>query len=111
MSFEAVVLADGELPTAQESIYSVPIGTIVAVYIKQLYLYNSNAAEQTISLWLNTGTGTARPWRRLVLAQNESADIFEEGEAVTIEPIHSIEAQTTTAAAISYTLTGVVQKV
>lgn len=105
MPFQAKVLADGNLPIAQGAIYTVLFG--VTAYVKQLLLFNSNAADQTIQLWLVTTSATPRPWRRLVLAQNQSAVVLEHGEAVTLEASHSIQAQTTTADAVSYTITGV----
>lgn len=106
MPFKTGVLAEGALPIAQEAIYTVPIG-LAAAYVKQLLLYNSNAAAQTITLWLVTESGTPRPFRQLVLAQDQSAVVFEHGESVTLEESHQIQAQTTTAAAVSYTITGV----
>jgi hypothetical protein len=103
-SFAAKVLADGELAITQTAVYTVPGSTVA--YVKQLFLHNVNAATQTIELWLNT-SGTARKWKRLELALNESADILEDGESVQLQAGDAIEAKTTTAAVVPFTVTGV----
>ena len=106
MSFQAKPLADGVLPIVQGAIYAVPIG-VAASYIKQLLLFNENAATQTIDLYLTTLSGTPRRWARVILEQNQRAVMLEHGETITLEAQQSIEAVTTTAAAVSYTITGV----
>lgn len=104
MTFTARPLAQGQLPSSVDAIYTVP--GEVAAYVKQVFLFNGNAATQTIDLWLNTG-GVSLHWRRLVLEQNESADVLEHGESLQLESSDSIEAVTPTAASVDYTITGV----
>jgi hypothetical protein len=103
-TFNAKVLGDGFLAAARAAIYTVPAATVA--YVKQLYLFNENAATQTVELWLNTN-GTARKWKRLSLPQNYSADILEEGESIQLQAGDTVEAATTTAAAVPFTITGV----
>lgn len=105
MPFTANYLADGTLPTSAADLYMGPAST--AVYVKRLSLFNTNAAEQTIDLWLQHSGGTARRWRRYVLAQNESAEVLEAGDAVHLEAGDKIRAITTTAGAVDYYMTGV----
>jgi hypothetical protein len=104
MPFSARVLADGQLPDAQAAIYTVPFGA--AAYVKQLLLFNTNAAAQTIDVWLNT-SGTPRQWHRLVLQENEAAPLLEHGESLQLESGDTVEAVTTTAGAVDFTITGV----
>ena len=104
MPFSGKALADGTLPTSQTAIYTVPAATVT--YVKSLSLFNDNAAQQTIVLYLNV-SGSARKWRRYVLAQNESAEVLEGGETVILNTGDTIEAVTTTAAAVPYVITGV----
>lgn len=96
---------NGQLPTAQGNIIAAPSGT--NYYIKQLYLFNNNAATQTILLYLVPNAGSQTSWHRIVLAQNESAHVLEDGESVTLTPGDAIQAVTTTASAVDYTSTGV----
>lgn len=105
-TFNADAIADGTLPTSQTAIYTVPGAT--DLYLKQLFLFNKNAADQTILVYLNIG-GTARLWRRLVLALNESADLLEHGETVTLPAGAKIEAMTTTLNAVDYVITAILE--
>lgn len=105
MTFTATPLADGQLPIVQAPIYTVTFGR--TAYVKQVLLFNENAVAQTILLYLTTLSGIPRPWRRLVLAQNQSAVLLENGETIQLGSGQSIEAVTTTAAAVAYTITGV----
>jgi len=99
-------LAQGNLATTKTTLYTVPAVTVA--FIKSLTLFNDNAAEQTVLLFLNTGGGS-RKWRRFVLAQNESAKAIEPGGQIILKAADIIEAQTTTASAVPFTLTGVLE--
>jgi hypothetical protein len=102
-NFAVIPIQNGQLPTAQAPLYTSPQVT----YVKQLLLYNENAASQTIQLWLIPFGGTAALIRQLVLAQNESAEVLEEAESFTLSAGDAIAAATTTAAAVDYTVLGV----
>lgn len=102
-TFTAKLLAEGQLATSWAAIYTVPAST--AAYIKDIWVFNTNAAAQTIEIRIN-GSGTGRKRTRLTLNINESADILE-GNGFTLEAGDSIEAQTTTATAVDYTVHGV----
>lgn len=104
-TFTPLPVLNGQLPTTQGIIALCPPGT--NDYVKQLYLFNNNAATQTIFLYLVSSGGTQTTWHRIVLAQNESAHVLEDGESVTLTPGDSIQAITTTASAVDYTITGV----
>lgn len=103
-NFVARPMSDGVLGVAQAALYTVPDGT--TAYVKQIFLHNVSATKQVIDLWLKANA-TARKWRRLELEQNESADLLEDGEALQLEQGDTIEALTTTAAVVSFTITGV----
>jgi hypothetical protein len=105
MSFVAKPFTDGELPIVQGTIYAVPFG--IVSYVKHIFLFNKNAATQTIDVYLNTSGSVARRWRRLVLTQNQSADMLKNGEALQLVSGNTIEAVTTTAAAVDYIVSGV----
>lgn len=107
--FFAGSLADGQVQDAKTPIYTAPnSSTDVAVYVRSLSLYSTNAAEQTVLLWITRALGGSRRWRpRYVLAQNESAEVLSEGEVVLLSPGDSIEAQTTTDNGVDFVVTGV----
>lgn len=104
MPFTAAALADGLVPTVQAAIYTCPASTVV--YLKSVTLFNKNAVQQTILLYL-TRTGTARFWRRFVLEQYESAAVLDHGESVILETGDALEAATTTTNAVDYTVSGI----
>lgn len=95
-------LADGQLPTAQTAIYTSPANT--KTLVSKLTLYNTNAAAQTIDLWINISA--ARRFRRVVLEQNESADVLAGEEEIVLGSADTIEALTTTATAVDYYIGG-----
>lgn len=97
---------NGQLPdTTPAPIVTAPGGQ--NLYIKQLLLFNENAATQTILLYLMPTGGTPLPFRQLVLEQNESAAVLEDGESITLTAGDEILAVTTTASAVDFTATGV----
>lgn len=104
MAFVAAVLGDGQLPNSKTALFTSPGAT--TTYVKKLSLFNDNAAQQLVIIYLNV-SGTSRKWRRYILNQNESAEVLENGESVILEDGDSIEAVTTTASAVDYVLTGV----
>lgn len=103
-TFTGKALADGTLAIAAAAIYTVPGSTVA--YVKSISLFNDNAVTQTILLYLNT-TGTARKWRRYVLLENESVEVLTGGETVVLAAGDTIEAVTTTASVVPFTITGV----
>lgn len=103
-TFTTAVLADGQLPSTQGAIFTGPAVTVT--YVKRISLFNTNAAQQTIDLYLNV-SGSARRWRRYVLNQHESAEVLETGDAIVLEAGDTIEAITTTASAVDYYVCGV----
>lgn len=103
-TFTAAVLADGQIPSAKGTLYTVPGATLAYVY--NLRLCNTNAIAQDVDVWVNV-SGTSRQIARVSLAQWESADVLS-------QPLHLaagdlIEADTITAAAVDYVITGVLE--
>jgi hypothetical protein len=104
MAFTPKALADGQVAASSTAIFTATAG--VATYIKSLTLYNTDAVVQTVRLYLNR-TGSARSWRRFVLAQHESVDVMSGAESILLESGDIILAETTTAAVVDYTLSGI----
>ena len=102
--FTAAVLADGQVASTKGTVYTVPGATIAYVY--NIRLCNTNAIVQDVDIFLNT-SGTSRQIARVSLAQWESADVLS-------QPMHLaagdlIEADTITASAVDYIITGVLE--
>lgn len=104
-NFTPLAPINGQIPNAQASLIVCPSGT--NYYLKQFYLFNENAALQTIQLWLFPNGGTAVLFKQLQLAQFESADILQDSESITLTGGDAVQGVTTTAAAVDYTFTGV----
>lgn len=103
-TFTAAVLADGQVASTKGTLYTVPVSTIAYVY--NIRLCNTNAVVQDVDVFLNT-SGTSRQIARISLAQWESADVLS-------QPMHLaagdlIEADTITASAVDYVITGVLE--
>lgn len=105
MAHTPKALADGTVATSTGAIVTAGAG-VVATYIKQILLGNTNAAEQTVNIYVNY-SGTNRFFRRFVLAQYESANVLEGGESILLGPSDTIQADTTTSTAVAYTIYGV----
>ena len=105
MPFVAGSLADGQLPSSAGDLYTAPADTVV--YVKRISFFNTNSVEQTIIIWVQRSGGTARKWRQYVLAQNESADLLEGGDALHLSEGDKIRAQSTTNNVVDYFITGV----
>lgn len=103
-TFNAKVLAEGQLPTSKTALYTVPASTVA--YVKLFDMLNTNAAQQTIIIYLNTA-GTSRSYGRAILEINEFASVLSDSETIELQAGDTIEAQTTTASAVDYTITGV----
>jgi hypothetical protein len=104
-TFTAGELGNGTVTNSQAAIFTATAD--VATYVKGLALYNTNAADQTVQLWLKHSAGTARKWKRFVLAQNEHVDVIDGGDARMLENGTAIQAQTTTNGAVDYWIDGV----
>lgn len=102
-TFTPTVFGDGQLPATVGTLYEVPASS--AAYIKCLNLFNTNAALQTVLLYINT-SGTRRIIARYELPLNQRA-FFDDTLILTAGD--KIEAVTTTGAAIDWFMSGVLE--
>lgn len=103
MSFAGALMADGQVSDSKGTLYTVPASTVA--YIGFFSLFNTNAATQTIIVYINNGT--SRKVRQFDLDQNESADVLESSQKIVLEAGDLIEAETTTASAVDFVISGV----
>jgi len=104
MAFAAKVLAEGQFATTKGTLYTVPASTWT--YVKAFFVYNTNAATQTVNVYLKPGS-TSRQIVKLSLLQNESANILDVVGSFNLEAGDLIEGDTTTSTALDYVITGV----
>jgi len=101
----ATAAADGFVANTKQALYTVPSGK--KFYWSSVTFHNINAAAQTLIVYLNR-TGTSRIIGRFAnFAQNETIT----GDAgATLDAGDIIEAQTTTASAVHFTVSGVTEE-
>lgn len=100
-------LADGQLATSKTTIYTVP--DLSYACIEFASFFNTNAASQTILLYVKRSGGTSRVIGRVVLAQNEHAWLVDQAiSSLRLSAGDIIEAQTTTAEAVDFLICGIV---
>jgi hypothetical protein len=97
-------LADGTIASSKTTIYTAPAGLVA--YPRFLSLFNTNASDQTILVYLKRSGSSSRTLRRYVLAQYESALVFDKDDDLALSAGDEIEAETTNASAVEYVLTG-----
>lgn len=104
-TFTAKELANGQIASSQTTIFTATAD--VTTYLKGLSLFNTSATPQTVQLWLKHTAGTARKWKRFVLAENEHVDVIDGGEARMLDNGTVIQASSTTASVVDYWLDGI----
>lgn len=103
-TFTPKVMADGQVATSKGTLYTVPAST--SAYVKSITFFNTNAATQTLNVYLKPGA-TSRQIRRVSLAQYESYDVLDGLGPIVLETGDLIEADTTTGTAVDFIITGV----
>jgi hypothetical protein len=102
MAFASKPLADGQVQNTLTAAYTVPSLTIA--YVKNVRVFNTSATPQTILLYINV-SGTDRLFARVVLAQNEYADMLV--EPLMLNAADVLKLQSTTTNVVDYLITGV----
>ena len=104
MAFSAGTLADGQVATSAGAIYTVPASTVAV--LKFVNFYNTNAATQTLNVYITRSGGTRRQLIKQTLIQDQSLALLSEGETLTLSAGDALEADTTTATAVDYIVSG-----
>lgn len=103
MAFTGKSLADGQVATTWGTIFA-PSG--VKAMIKSADFFNGNVTTQTLEVAITRSGSSRRQIARVSLAQNELLRLITDGDLLQLSSGDVLEAQTTTAAAVDYTLTG-----
>ena len=105
-SFVGNILAQGQLPNAKGTLYTVP--AVTTAYIKFINGHNTpGAGSETTIFYVKKSSGTSKLLGRAILAANEQIRIIDKDETITLGAGDTIEGQTTTAATVDYVITGV----
>ena len=104
MSFVAGSLADGQVATTTGAIYTVPASTVAV--LRSVSFFNTNATTQTLNVYVTRSGGTRRQIFQASMDQNTSLALLSEGETLALSTGDVLEADTTTATAVDYLVTG-----
>jgi hypothetical protein len=106
MAILAGSLASGQLATSKATIYT--SGNIS--YIKAVTFHNVGVSTETIAVYVNRLVdGTSRRVRQFVLDPQQSYRLFGKDDAYSLSAGDLLEAQTTNALSVDYTVTGGVE--
>lgn len=108
MGFTGQSIADGQLPSFQNAIYTVPPGT--RAIINYIHLHNTGTIPETVTIWLKRSGSVARVFiSEPSLEADTTLFPLEPSEEFTLSPGDAIEARTTTAATVDYFITGALE--
>ncbi len=97
-------LGDGQVATSSTVVYTVP-ESVSSTTLTYLALFNTNAADQTIAIYIQRHGSTSRQVGRFVLKQNQRGHEFIDAEPF-LSPGDKVLLSTTTASAVDYMLSG-----
>ena len=101
--FQGGSLADGQVATSTGTIYT-SSGTTI---LKSVTFFNTNATGQDINVFVTRNGGTRRQIARSTgLAQYATYYFLTDGEVLVLSDGDILEANTTTATAVDYLITG-----
>jgi hypothetical protein len=102
-------LADGQAATTATAIYELGgrKGSSSAL-LTYLSLFNTNAATQTVIVYVKRHGSSNRTIGRFVLVQNQRVEVFAQDQPY-LSPGDQVLLETTTASALDYVLAGEVE--
>lgn len=103
MAFTGGSLADGQVAVAWGTLYG-PSG--IKAILRSADFNNTNAATQTLEFAITRSGSSRRVIARVALLQYEKCELLTDGEVITLSASDVLEARTTTASAVDYTITG-----
>jgi len=109
------ILAEGTIPATRAVILET--GTSASNFrtdvirfnkadITKITMFNNISTEQTVILSVKKKFGALRKLRQYILKINESAEYLEPGESLSLNAGDVLEAETTTADAVDFTVYG-----
>ena len=102
-TFTHETLGLGQLPNSQTDIYDPASG--VTGMIHNITLHNTNTTSEFVELWKHNGT-TGYQILKASLAANETLIISYGNDGLVIDGAHKLQGKTTTAAKVTYDISG-----
>lgn len=102
MASNPLILGNGQVAAAKTTIYTVPAAT--RTIIRTVSFTHVAGGTQTVILYVKQSGGTSRVFSRAVLATSEFA---HEDDIGTLNAGDELEAETTNATSVDYTVMGV----
>lgn len=96
------ILANGQVAAAKATIYTVPVGA--QAIMRTVTFSHVAGATQTVILYVKKSAGTSRVFSRAELMTSEFA---HEEDLGTLEAGDELEAETTNAASVDFSVMGV----
>ena len=75
-------------------------------YVKFLHVHNTGSTTETVVIYVKRSGSSSRTVGRVILAQNEAADVLDKDATLTLSTGDVIEGETTNATTVDYTITG-----
>lgn len=98
------VLADGQLPAAKATLYTVPTG--YRVRIKFFRVYNTSGGAEDVTIWAKPGATSRVIFKSATLAGATMAEVLTNGTELALEEGDLIEGDATNATVVDYIITG-----
>lgn len=100
------ILSDGTVAIAKTTIYEVDPIFFAKSDVEKIVLFNTSSTDQTAILYVKVRNGTSKILRQFVLQENEGGEYLEPGEQLLLDAGDIIEAETTTASVVDFTVFG-----
>lgn len=104
MATTGKILANGQLPAAKGTLYTVPAAT--RAIIRNVTLAHVAGGIQTVVLYIKKSASTSR---KIAQAKIDTGEFAHEEGIETLEAGDEIEGETTNAASVDYSIHGVEQ--
>ncbi len=104
MPYVGESLADGQLPDTIGTLFTASVSTI----IRSFDVYNDGGSQQNVIVYILRNGSTTRKVGRADLKQDEFAEVLSDGKVWVLSANDAIQAETTTASQVDFTITGAV---
>jgi hypothetical protein len=106
MAFSSKILAEGQLPNAKGTLYTVP--ALTKAYVKFVNAHNTpGGGSEAVKFYIKKSGSVSRRLAHGTLTASEQLRAVDKDETLNLDAGDIIEGETTTAATVDYLVTGV----